>query len=125
PPTKKETWQVQKAALNSKFPTGWSPRKRLSPDAMDGIRALHAQDPVSFSTAVLAEHFKVSPEAVRRILKSKWRPTEAEQEDKRLRWDRRGERIWTQLAELGTRPPKKWRQMGVGSASGDAVPAWK
>lgn len=124
---KPEAWQTQKAALEVKFKEGYEPRKRLSPDALPGIRMLHASDPQTFSTPVLAMHFKVSPEAIRRILKSKWRPSEDEEEDRRLRWDRRGERIWTQLAELGTRPPKKWRSMGVGRVDRKVgeLPAWR
>jgi Neugrin len=40
---------------------------------MDELRALHAQDPYVWTTPQLAETYRVSPEAVRRILKSKWR----------------------------------------------------
>ncbi|KAH7061211.1 hypothetical protein B0J12DRAFT_553139, partial [Macrophomina phaseolina] len=72
-------WMVQKEALKEKFgKEGWQPRKKLSPDAMDGIRQLHASDPDTYTTPVLANEFKVSPEAIRRILKSKWRPKEEE-----------------------------------------------
>jgi hypothetical protein len=113
--TKKEPWQVQKLALQKKFgDTGWNPRKKLSPDALDGIRALRAQYPNTFTTEVLAEKFEVSPEAIRRILKSKWRPTEEEQTSRRERWEKRGEKIWMRYAELGMKPPKKWRELGVG-----------
>jgi hypothetical protein len=41
---------------------------------MDVLRQLHRTDPETFSTPILAERFKISPEAVRRILKSKWEP---------------------------------------------------
>jgi len=120
----REPWQVQKAALNEKFgTTGWEPRKRLSPDALDGIRALHAQYPQTYTTAALAEQFKVSPEAIRRILKSKWRPSEEEDVDRRQRWQKRGESIWGHMVELGVKPPKKWREMGVGRKTG--VGEWR
>ena len=123
---KPRDWKVQKAALKEKFgETGWNPRKKLSPDAMEGIRALNAQDPDRYSGPVLAEQFKVSPEAIRRILKSKWQPSMKEAEERQVRWDRRGEKIWTQMAELGLRPPKKWREMGVGRAAPGQVPKWK
>lgn len=114
--TKLEPWQTQKYLLKEKFGDsgGWNPRKRLSPDALEGIRALHAQYPDRFTTPVLADQFKVSPEAIRRILKSKWRPNAEEEEERRARWDKRGERIWTSLVEQGVHPPKKWRQMGIG-----------
>lgn len=104
---KKEPWQVQKHALKEKFgDAGWNPRKKLSPDTMEGIRALHEQDPDRWSTPVLADHFKVSPEAIRRILKSKWRPSEKEMEKRRERWAKRHDRIWDKLAELGLRPQR-------------------
>ena len=114
----REPWQVQKKALGEKFgETGWQPRKRLSPDALDGIRALHSQYPEDYSTSKLADQFKVSPEAIRRILKSKWRPSEVEDASRRDRWQKRGEAIWSQMVELGVKPPKKWREMGVGKSS--------
>lgn len=102
-----EEWQVQKGALEKKFPTGWNPQKKLSPDALDGIRQLHATAPERFTTSVLAEEFKVSPESIRRILKSKWKPSGEEAESRRKRWERRHERIWSHMAELGLRPMTK------------------
>lgn len=122
----KERWQVEKAALEAKFgEQGWNPRKRISPDALAGIRALHAKSPETFSTPVLAEHFKVPPEAVRRILKSKWQPSEEEAEERRQRWEKRGEKKWTEMAEQGIKPPKKWRDRGVGKVGPGEVPPWK
>lgn len=113
----REPWQTQKSALSEKFgPRGWSPRKRLSPDTLEGIRALHVQYPEKFTTPVLADQFRVSPEAIRRILKSKWRPKDEEEERRRQRWERRGENIWSQMVEMGINPPKKWRDMGVGKS---------
>lgn len=109
-PKKLEGWEIQKGALEKKFPDGWNPAKRLSPDALDGIRHLHGTAPDRFTTAVLAEEFKVSPEAIRRILKSKWRPSENEMEKRRVRWENRHERIWSQMAELGLRRPSKRAQ---------------
>ncbi|KAL8927155.1 MAG: hypothetical protein Q9172_001479 [Xanthocarpia lactea] len=111
PVIKREAWQIQKDAISSKFGSaGWTPRKRLSPDALEGIRALHAQFPNKYTTAVLANQFEVSAEAVRRILKSKWRPSDEEATSRRQRWDKRGERIWGQMVALGVKPPKKWRE---------------
>lgn len=107
-------WQVQKQALAQKFgSSGWAPRKRLSPDALEGIRSLHSQFPEKFTTPVLANHFQVSPEAIRRILKSKWRPKGIEEAERRERWNKRGESIWRQMVEIGIKPPKKWRDMGL------------
>lgn len=114
---RREPWQTQKSALSEKFgPTGWLPRKRLSPDTLDGIRILHGQYPEKFTTSILADQFKISPEAIRRILKSKWRPKDEEEERRRRRWEKRGENIWTQMVEMGIKPPKKWRDMGVGKS---------
>ncbi|RYP82729.1 hypothetical protein DL769_001538 [Monosporascus sp. CRB-8-3] len=110
---KKEPWQMQKEALKQKFPEGWRPRKRLSPDAVDGIRALHAQFPEEYPTEVLARRFEVSPEAIRRILRSRWRPSPEEDEERQQRWFNRGKQIWSQMAALGRKPPKKWRREGI------------
>ena len=112
----REVWQVQKASLERKFgEKGWQPSKRLSPDTIEGIRALHASDPKNYETETLAKHFQITPEAIRRILKSKWRPNEEEAEDRRQRWERRGVKKWTEMAELGMTPPAKWRALGVTS----------
>lgn len=114
----REPWQVQKSVLAEKFGhTGWLPRKRLSPDTLEGIRALHAQYPEKYTTPVLADQFEVSPEAIRRILKSQWRPNDKEEDERRKRWNKRGETIWTEMAEMGVKPPKKWRRKGIGRLS--------
>jgi hypothetical protein len=42
--------------------------------AIEGLRQLHRVDPETFTTPVLAARFRVSPEAGRRILKSRWAP---------------------------------------------------
>lgn len=66
--------KAHRKAIRKAFPEGWSPPRKLSREAMDILRQLHRTDPDSFSTPILAERFKISPEAVRRILKSKWEP---------------------------------------------------
>lgn len=104
----REHWQTQKEALQKKFgEQGWRPRKKLSPDTMEGIRALHEQFPEKYTTPVLAEQFKVSPEAIRRILKSKWRPSPEKMQERRARWAKRHDRIWDAQAEMGLRPQRK------------------
>lgn len=60
--------------MKKSFPDGWNPPKKLSREAMDGLRTLHNHDPETFTTTALATRFKISPEAVRRILKSRWQP---------------------------------------------------
>jgi hypothetical protein len=70
-----EEWRRHRLAIKEAFPQGWSPPRKLSREAMDGLRAIHMYDKNTFSTPVLAEKFKISPEAVRRILRSKWEPS--------------------------------------------------
>ncbi|GAA5989507.1 hypothetical protein JCM10908_000508 [Rhodotorula pacifica] len=65
-------WKKHQLSLREQFPSGWAPPKRLSREAMDLVRTLHAADPSTYSTAALAAQFKVSPEAIRRILKSRF-----------------------------------------------------
>ncbi|KAL2257299.1 hypothetical protein VTK26DRAFT_370 [Humicola hyalothermophila] len=113
PRRKKEPWMIQKEALKKKFPEGWNPRKKLSPDALVGIKALHKQFPEEYTTEVLAEKFEVSPEAIRRILKSKWTPTPEEEFERQERWFKRGKKVWSHWAELGKKPPRKWRAEGI------------
>lgn len=113
-PQQKEPWMIEKERAKEKYPNGYRPLKRLSPDAIEGIRALNSQMPEHFTTARLAKEFKVSPEAIRRILKSKWRPNIDEAHDREARWARRGEQIWSRWAELGATPPKKIRRLGIG-----------
>ncbi|KAF9024833.1 hypothetical protein BDZ89DRAFT_1068771 [Hymenopellis radicata] len=61
--------------LKEKFPDGWNPPRKISREAMDGLRSLHHFEPDKFTTPFLADKFKISPEAVRRILKAKWEPS--------------------------------------------------
>ena len=70
-----EEWRRHREAIKEAFPDGWNPTRKLSRDAMDGLRSLHALDKDTFSCAVLADKFKISPEAVRRILRSRWEPS--------------------------------------------------
>ena len=108
-----EPWRVQKEALKAKFPEGWKPLKKLSPDARVGIRALHQQYPDLYTTEVLSEKFALSAEAIRRILRSKWTPTTEEDIERQERWFNRGKSVWAKWAALGTKPPQKWRREGI------------
>ncbi|KXN82199.1 Required for respiratory growth protein 9, mitochondrial [Leucoagaricus sp. SymC.cos] len=81
-------WKAHRLALKKSFPTGWSPPRKLSREAMDGLRELHRYDPENFTTPVLAERFHISPEAVRRILKSKWEPST----ERRKKWTEKQKR---------------------------------
>jgi hypothetical protein len=41
--SKLESWAVQKLALKQKYPEGYHPFRKVSPDAIEGIRILHRQ----------------------------------------------------------------------------------
>ena len=102
PHRKIELWRIQKAALERKFgPRGWDPLKKLSPEALDGIRALHAQHPDIYTSPKLADLFRVPPEAIRRILKSSWRPNPEEAEERHQRWADRGKKIFDKMVQDG------------------------
>lgn len=123
-------WRVHKEAIKRKLDgAAWSPSKKISPEAMEGVRALNASYPDQFTTPVLAQHFQISPDAVRRILKSKWRASGELEEERMERWERRGERIWKALVEKGVHAPKKWREKGIGAgprrASQGKVTSWR
>ncbi|KAI0763124.1 hypothetical protein BD413DRAFT_484514 [Trametes elegans] len=66
---------AHRRTMKRKFPEGWQPPRKVSREAMDSMRHLHQLDPQRFALPVLAEKFRISKEAVRRILKSKWEPT--------------------------------------------------
>ena len=99
-------WAKHRASMKAKFPDGWAPPHKLSRAAMDGLRALHAHDPDTFPTPVLAEKFRISPEAVRRILRSKWEPSK-EQRDRLLERERR-------FRQNRARPKSSAAEHGVG-----------
>ena len=79
-PTPNE-YKAHREIMRKEFPNGWNPPRKVTREAMEGIRQMHHLDPATFTTPVLAEKFKISPEAVRRILKSRWEPPR----DKRLK----------------------------------------
>ena len=67
--------KAHRETMRKAFPEGWAPPRKLSREAMDAVRQLHRLDPKKFNTPMIADKFKISPEAVRRILKSKWEPS--------------------------------------------------
>ncbi|KAI8969285.1 hypothetical protein BDF20DRAFT_839221 [Mycotypha africana] len=58
----------------------WRPVKRVSRMTMDKIRTLATTQPEYYKIETLSDEFKISCEAVKRILKSKWAPTQEELE---------------------------------------------
>ncbi|KAH9201652.1 required for respiratory growth protein 9, mitochondrial [Zygosaccharomyces rouxii] len=86
-------WKIQKMAISKKLKgQRWNPSKRLSREEMEGLRLIKSQFP-HLNASELGQQFKVSPEVVKRILSSKWRPTEDELGKLQDRWKQRGERI--------------------------------
>ncbi|KAB5592361.1 hypothetical protein CTheo_4185 [Ceratobasidium theobromae] len=75
PPPTPQAYLAHRETIKRRFPNGWAPPRTISREAMEALRTMHAQDPVRFRTPVLANKFKISPEAVSRILRSKWRPS--------------------------------------------------
>ncbi|KAI0035482.1 hypothetical protein K488DRAFT_23211, partial [Vararia minispora EC-137] len=75
-----QEWKRHREKMKKAFPDGWNPPRKLSRDGMDSLRDLHALNPAMFTTAVLADRFMISPEAVRRILKAKWQPSDERRE---------------------------------------------
>ncbi|EEB94067.1 hypothetical protein MPER_07187 [Moniliophthora perniciosa FA553] len=107
--------------MQKDFPDGWNPPKKLSREAMEGLRELHHLDKQKFSTPVLAEKFRISPEAVRRILKSKWQqPKEkreklAERDRQHMTLNRLKERLKERMEVDKLTEARTGRTLGVGS----------
>ncbi|ODQ68385.1 hypothetical protein NADFUDRAFT_6369, partial [Nadsonia fulvescens var. elongata DSM 6958] len=86
-------WKRQMFALREKFNgQTWNPTKKVSRDTMDLIRLLKQSNP-GLKSSEIADRFRISPESVRRILKSKWVPNETEASNISDRWKRRRESI--------------------------------
>ncbi|SCU96337.1 LAME_0F15918g1_1 [Lachancea meyersii CBS 8951] len=113
-------WKRQKLALNRKFEgQQWSPKKKLSREQMESLRLLKQQFP-KMTASQLGEHFQVSPEVVRRILKSKWTPDETETSKIQERWKRRSERVNKLYESYSIQgPPPKKLVLGSGRSNPD------
>lgn len=94
-------------AMKKSFPEGWQPPKKLTRDAMQSLRTLHELSPDVYTTPVLADKFKISPEAVRRILRSRWTPSrerldEIAIKESNRRFERKKQRVmkeWTETVD--------------------------
>ncbi|PWN40308.1 hypothetical protein IE81DRAFT_282274, partial [Ceraceosorus guamensis] len=51
----------------------WQPRRIISREAQDGLKMLAENDPQLWTAETLAAQFRISKDAVRRILNSKWK----------------------------------------------------
>ena len=106
--------RLHRERMKNSFPDGWSPPHKLSRQAMDGLRVLHMHDPETFSTPMLAERFRVSPEAVRRILRSKWEPS-PDQRARLLRRELREKQSWIEAKRAAERA--EFKALGRGRTS--------
>lgn len=66
-----EPWKKQMFALKEKFPDGWRPVKKLSKEQMEQLKLTRKAFP-KLTPNELGTEFGISPEAVRRILRSRW-----------------------------------------------------
>jgi hypothetical protein len=57
---------------------------------MESLRALNKLNPAVFTTPVLAQRYRISPEAVRRILRCRWEPTR----ERRIKLAQRDKSLW-------------------------------
>ncbi|GMM58884.1 Rrg9 protein [Maudiozyma humilis] len=86
-------WKKRDETIKNKIKGArWNPSKKLSQTAMDNVRLLKEQMP-HLTSSDLAKHFEISPEAIRRILKNKFKRTEEESKRIQERWERRGKMI--------------------------------
>lgn len=70
-----------------------APPKLISPEAMLGIRALHAEYPDVMTPVTIAKEFGISPKSVQRILKAKWDMSEEMLIERKAKWWARGEEM--------------------------------
>lgn len=69
-------WEKRDESLRKRYGK-WNPTHKLSRQQMMDIRELKKNAP-DVRTIQFADHFNVNPDSIRRILKSKWVPSEKE-----------------------------------------------
>ncbi|KZT03817.1 uncharacterized protein LAESUDRAFT_728837 [Laetiporus sulphureus 93-53] len=98
-------------AIKAKLPEGWQPPRKLSREAMEALRYSHRVDPNVATTSALADNFRISPEAVRRILRSKWEPS-AEKRAKVLQQQHARKEAWyRQMREEERKKQEEWEEV--------------
>jgi hypothetical protein len=68
----------------------WGPTKKLTFQAMAGLRALHANDPETFDRHALSQRYGISYDAVTRILRSGFQDRKAKDSGEKIqgtKWD--------------------------------------
>lgn len=84
---KQPEWMKRTQAVKKKY-GNWNPTRKISYQQMQDIRDLKVKAP-HLRTIDLANHFKMSPEAIRRILRSNWIPNDEELDRKIKAADKR------------------------------------
>ncbi|KAG7448777.1 uncharacterized protein BT62DRAFT_965360 [Guyanagaster necrorhizus] len=109
-----EEYIRHRKAMRKRFPDGWNPPRKISREAMDGLRELHQFDRAKFNTEVLADKFKISPDAVRRILKGRWEPSRERRIEMRAK-ERKGTAEFVRLSQLRERleAEKLWKEKNM------------
>lgn len=79
-------WKKRDESIRKRYGE-WQPTHKLSRQQIQDIRNIKEKIP-GMKTVELATHFKVSPEAIRRILQSNWVPNDSEEERMRLRGEK-------------------------------------
>ncbi|KAL0090456.1 hypothetical protein J3Q64DRAFT_1409891 [Phycomyces blakesleeanus] len=88
----------------------WRPKKRISRETMEKIRSLASSNPGQYTTMSISTEFKISPEAVKRILKSRFTPSDEEaKRQENNRYKAMGERR-KQLKDIYGEPDPRERQ---------------
>lgn len=106
-------WHKRDESLRKRY-GAWNPTRKLSREQMNSIKEMKAMVP-HMNTKQIADHFGINPESIRRILKSKWVPSEAEAADVRKRAEKRKEKSTQRkivAAEERGQAPKKHRLHG-------------
>ncbi|KAJ2158590.1 Required for respiratory growth protein 9 mitochondrial [Coemansia sp. RSA 552] len=80
-------WQRRKIELRLKLGSDaqWAPEKKIATSSMEKIRLLNAEFPKEWTLPRLADQFRISQESIRRILKSRFRPSLAQAERRESR----------------------------------------
>ncbi|CAK9439509.1 uncharacterized protein LODBEIA_P36090 [Lodderomyces beijingensis] len=97
PPSNEPFWIKRERKLKSKHQQ-WSPHRKLSRTEMIKLKEMRENFP-EYRTIDLADFFHISPEAVRRILHSKWVPNDRDEDRLMERWGRRKQEKQAQLEE--------------------------
>ncbi|KAJ2644500.1 Required for respiratory growth protein 9 mitochondrial [Coemansia sp. RSA 1694] len=101
-----EVWQRRKIELKLKHGSEkWEPTKKIAASSMEKIRLLNSEFPDVWTMQRLSEQFKVSQETVRRILKSRFRPSEErlERREQRRNSDMQAYKDKAKLRDSSTR----------------------